>query len=233
MVKPLMMHCRASHTVDMACMVQNLPRVLYPSGRKTAHRGVAARCRVASGKTCLQAARPSGKNPRRATTARQSPLLPQTPPPCTQGPSTANGSISGEFYAPAGGGITAGVDDGHPFVTGRVGFGLGGGIAYSPSGGLPITLANPNASGKIFSATGKGGFGIGIPGTPLKISLNFEFGVAYDSNSGFGVVKNFDPEYGLAAESGLHADLSGGGQVSFYSGSPTVYTGHGTCRAHY
>lgn len=76
------MHCRASHTVDMACIVQNLPRVLYPSGRKTAHQGAPARCRGASGKTRLQAARPSGKNPRRATTAPQSPLLPQTTP-CT------------------------------------------------------------------------------------------------------------------------------------------------------
>jgi hypothetical protein len=80
MVKPLMMHCRASHTVDMVCIVQNLPRVLYPSGRKTAHRGVAARRHSASGKTRLQAMMPSGKNPRRATTARQTHLLPQTNP---------------------------------------------------------------------------------------------------------------------------------------------------------
>ncbi len=80
MVKPLMMHCRASHTVDMACNVQNLPRALCPSGRKTAHRGLAARHRGASGKTRVQAMMPSGKNPRRATTARQSPLLPQTTP---------------------------------------------------------------------------------------------------------------------------------------------------------
>jgi hypothetical protein len=89
MVKPLMMHCRASHTVDMACIVQNLPRVLYPSGRKTAYRGVPARCRGASGKTRLQAARPSGKNPRRATTPRQGPLLPQTTP--VHGPWTYGG----------------------------------------------------------------------------------------------------------------------------------------------
>ncbi len=80
MVKPLMTHCRASHTVDMACIVQNLPRVLYPSGRKTAHRGAPARCRGASGKTRLQAAMPAGKNPHRATMPRQSPLLPQTTP---------------------------------------------------------------------------------------------------------------------------------------------------------
>ncbi len=77
-VNPLMMHCRASHTVDMACIVQNLPRVLCPSGRKTAHRGAPGQCRGASGKTRLQAMMPSGKNPRRATTARQTHLLPQT-----------------------------------------------------------------------------------------------------------------------------------------------------------
>jgi len=78
MVKPLMMHCRASHTVDMACIVQNLPLVLYPSGRKTAHRGTPARCQSAPGKTRLQTMMPSGKNLRRATTARQTHLLPQT-----------------------------------------------------------------------------------------------------------------------------------------------------------
>jgi hypothetical protein len=83
MVKPLMMHCRASHTVDMACIVQNLPLVLYPSGRKTAHRGTPARCQSAPGKTRLQTMMPSGKNLRRATTARQTHLLPQTTPQTT------------------------------------------------------------------------------------------------------------------------------------------------------
>jgi hypothetical protein len=78
MVKPLMMHCRASHTVPMLCIVENPSRKLNPLMGKTVHRGVAARCRGASEKTRLQAMMPSGKNARRATTARQSPLLPQT-----------------------------------------------------------------------------------------------------------------------------------------------------------
>jgi hypothetical protein len=78
MVKPLMMHCRASHTVPMLCVAENLSRAPSLSWPKSAHRGVAGRCRGASGKTRLQAMMPSGKNPRRATTARQTHLLPQT-----------------------------------------------------------------------------------------------------------------------------------------------------------
>jgi hypothetical protein len=95
-VKPLMMHCRASHTVDMACIVQNLPLVLYPSGRKTAHRGTPARCQSAPGKTRLQTMMPSGKNLRRATTARQTHLLPQTKPPCGDAAFTAQLSVGAD-----------------------------------------------------------------------------------------------------------------------------------------
>jgi hypothetical protein len=64
----------------MLCIAENPSRKPHPLKGKTAHRGAAGRCRGASEKTRLQAARPSGKSPRRATTARQSPLLPQTHP---------------------------------------------------------------------------------------------------------------------------------------------------------
>jgi hypothetical protein len=77
MEKPLMMRCRASHTAGMACVAENLSWASSPSGRKTAHRGVAAGYRGASGKTRVQDPMPSGKNTRRATIPRQSPLLPQ------------------------------------------------------------------------------------------------------------------------------------------------------------
>ncbi len=95
-MKPLMMHCRASHTVPMLCIAENPSRKLHLLKGKTAHRGVAARHRSASGKTRLQAARPSGKNPRRATTARQSPLLPQTDPCPGSGP-TVGPASNGEY----------------------------------------------------------------------------------------------------------------------------------------
>lgn len=85
----------------------------------------------------------------------------------------------------------------------------------------------------MLAVTVQAGVAVGVPGTPLAVSLNLDFGVAYDSNSGFGWVHNIDPEAGLSAESGVHADASVGGQVSVYTSSPTVYTGAGTCRAHY
>lgn len=112
---------------------------------------------------------------------------PQGAPPCTEGPSTATGSVAAQGYAGAGGGETAGIDEGHPFSTTRVGFGLGGGASYNPRGGLPITPANPNVGGNQRSATLQLGFGFGMG--PLAFSINADFGVAYDSNSGFGWVR--------------------------------------------
>ena len=116
MVKPLMMHCRASHTVPMLRIAENSSRKLYPLKGKTAHRDVAARCHSASGKTRLQAARPSGKNPRRSTPARQSPLLPQTIP-CSAANSSGNGLIVQLAYTDAHSsfGITV-PDASHTFV---------------------------------------------------------------------------------------------------------------------
>jgi hypothetical protein len=50
------------------------------SGRKNAHRGLAACRRAASGKSCSQALAASGKTPRLPTTARRSHLLQQSNP---------------------------------------------------------------------------------------------------------------------------------------------------------
>ncbi|MBS0398649.1 MAG: RHS repeat-associated core domain-containing protein, partial [Proteobacteria bacterium] len=156
---------------------------------------------------------------------------PKRTPPCTEGPSTATGGVSVQGYSGAGGGETAGIDEGHPFSTTRVGFGFGGGASYNPHGGLPITPANPNFAGNQRSVTFQFGFGFGLG--PFAFSINADFGVAYDSNSGFGWVHSIDPEVGPAAESGFHGDASFGGQVSVYGSAPQVYLGGGTCRAHY
>lgn len=59
------------------------PRRSRPSGRKNAHRGVAARCGAASGKSRSQARAASGKNRYSPTTARRVHLLPQSNPPKT------------------------------------------------------------------------------------------------------------------------------------------------------
>jgi hypothetical protein len=54
------------------------PRRPRPSGRKNAHRGLAACQRTASGQPCSQAPIASGKNRRSPTTARRSHLLQQS-----------------------------------------------------------------------------------------------------------------------------------------------------------
>jgi hypothetical protein len=95
MVKPLMMHCRASHTVPMLCIAENPSRKLHPLMGKTAHRGLPGLCNNASAAPRSQVLNASGKNSRRATTARQSPLLPQTTkPPCN----TAGNAPSPQQY---------------------------------------------------------------------------------------------------------------------------------------
>jgi hypothetical protein len=91
MVKPLMMHCRASHTVPMLCIAENPSRKLHPLKGKTAHRGLPRLCNNASAAPRSQVLNASGKNSRRATTARQSPLLPQTTKPK---PNTSCSSLS-------------------------------------------------------------------------------------------------------------------------------------------
>jgi hypothetical protein len=53
-------------------------------------------------------------------------------PPCNYGPSTASGAVTAGAYTPIGGGsVTTGLDDGHAFVTGRVGYGWGVGVSYN------------------------------------------------------------------------------------------------------
>ena len=62
------------------------PRRSRPSGRKNAHRGLAACRRAASGKSRSQALIASGKTPRSPTTARRSHLLQQSNPAQTDYP---------------------------------------------------------------------------------------------------------------------------------------------------
>jgi hypothetical protein len=164
MVKPLMMHCRASHTVPMLCIAENPSRKPHPLKGKTAHRGAQARCRGASGKPRLQAMMPSGKNPRRSTTARQSPLLPQTQ--CTRGSNTGGQVITGGFTVP----LTA--------VGAVVGFAVGGPI------GAVVGAAIGSEFG--FGATGSyvpstGNFYVGVTGTVSPLQLGRSSVSASDS----------------------------------------------------
>jgi RHS repeat-associated protein len=154
-------------------------------------------------------------------------------PPCAYGPSTASGAITGGGYPRGGGEVTAGLDNGNGFVTGRVGFGGGGGLSYNPKGGIPIAPSNRNIGGVILGVTGKYDLAVGIPGTPVAFSIGIEFGPAYSNRDGFGWIADIDGEYGLPAEKGFRHTWSIGGQITSYSKPHTTITSKGTCRAHY
>src|SRR6185312_2124978 len=64
--------------LNMLPLAPTAPRRLWPSGRKNAHRGLAACRRTASGELCSQALIAPGKTRRSPTTARRSHLLQQS-----------------------------------------------------------------------------------------------------------------------------------------------------------
>jgi hypothetical protein len=155
------------------------------------------------------------------------------PPPCEYGLSTASGSVTAGGYAGKGGEVTAGLDNGHSFVTSRSGFGFGGGISFNPRGGMPIRPADQSTGGVISSVTMQFSLSAGVPSTTLAGSVSVEWGVAYSSRDGFGWVGNVDPAVGALADKGLRATGSAGGQITVYSAPTTTITSTETCRAHW
>jgi len=95
-----MPHAAVLSGLDAPPLAPITPRCLPPSGRKNAHRGLAACRRPASGQPCSQALIASGKNRRSSTTARRSHLLQQSNP---QNPCQSQGSApSPQQYANEG-----------------------------------------------------------------------------------------------------------------------------------
>ena len=124
-------------------------------------------------------------------------------------------SITIGGYAGAGGEITFGNDSGNRFITARVGFGLGGGVSYDPTGGIPGQEPNDRCNpGTVLAVSGKAGAGAGPAGTSLEGGAARNYS---NQESGFyggpGVEGTGDKP-----SKGLHASASFGGQVTAYSG---------------
>jgi len=128
-------------------------------------------------------------------------------------------SITIGGYYIVGGEVTIGTDDGHLFVTTRVGFGIGGGVDVDPDGGIPgITKATGCAGGFVLSASVKGDLGFG----PLW-NGGFEAGAF---NNVIANVQNFYGEghagtVDLSKEAfllneGFHGSISIGAQTTLY-----------------
>jgi uncharacterized protein RhaS with RHS repeats len=125
-------------------------------------------------------------------------------------------SVTGEFYAPYGGGVMFGQNpNGNWFLTFRGGIGLGGGISYDPNGTSPGygSIAGP-ACGVNVGAFGDAGLGLGP----------FAAGVSGEEGAQFGTQNEIIPYYpyvsagtyyGLDMGWRLRAGGSVGGQITF------------------
>jgi RHS repeat-associated protein len=114
-------------------------------------------------------------------------------------------------YLGAGAEVTIGSDDGHGFITARVGFGIGGGASFDPHGGLPGgTDATGCRGGSVISASVRADAGFG------PLGGQFEGGV--DRNLTSQIIGGFTDKGGaLSAEhEGARVAISGGVQVTLY-----------------
>ena len=183
------------------------PRRSRPSGRKNAHRGLAACRRAASGKSRSQARAASGKTPRLPTTARRSHLLPQKN---TQKPTKASlvcqalqSAAAGHAAITADGGAsedglasTVHVSVGPGSVNIFLGAGLGGGGEAGITVGPEVGTSTQSTVGFRTYVTVGAGNGIGVTAT-VTAGTN-----GASANLGFGFVR------GLLAESGGGIDIN-------------------------
>lgn len=123
-------------------------------------------------------------------------------------------SVTFGGYLGVGGQVTFGRDNGNGFLTGRFGFGLGGGITYNPTGGIPGPAPLDRSSGgAVLSCSAKGNFNAG----PLSASL--EKGVARNYSNGESAFYGGASASARDRFSGLGATGSLGGQITIYSGN--------------
>ena len=88
-------------------------------------------------------------------------------------------SITFGAYAGPGAQITFGRSNGPGFMTGRVGFGAGGGFSFNPGGGVPgETPRDPSRGSFVAACTAKASFNTG----PIQAGL--EEGAARNFNNG-------------------------------------------------
>ncbi len=138
-------------------------------------------------------------------------------------------SISVGYYGPWGGEVIFGRDpiSGGGFLTGRFGFGVGGGIQWSKSGGRPGARAEECDTGGI----GIGGYGdIGGNIGPLNAALTSNAGVNFNNRGGANTYGElFTPTWSIGDSWGIKAAAAVGGELTLYSPKDPLNPGCG-CR---
>ena len=160
-----MSHAAAPSGLDGRPLAPIALRQSPPSGRKNAHRGLAACRRTASGQPCSQVLTASGKNRRSPTTARRSHLLQQTnqcgvPSALPHGVGiSAGGGAEAGLPKALGAGANGAVGAGE-FYSSTTGFSHGGfaeGGATAYAGNLAVGApAQTSAPGVALASVGAG-----------------------------------------------------------------------------
>jgi RHS repeat-associated protein len=164
--------------------------------------------------------------------ARMPPMLqgeaPEEPPPCTEGAdeSSWSGRVGGYFGV--GLEVIFGKDQGNFFGTLRVGFGVGGGVSWSPTGTIPgAAPIDRNSSGFVLSDSARASFSYGTLGT--SIEGGFARNYSNEESTSYGGV---GASARGAAGRGASAGASIAAQATYYRPRTVQYTSQGTCRAH-
>jgi len=129
-------------------------------------------------------------------------------------------SFSLDAYSGWGGGMSFGYDTEtcQPFVTGRVGAGLGGGIGFNPTAGRPGNKsAGGSGSGFTFGQFVQGNVGVGVAGRGIGIGAEADVGRDYGSKKGYAGPDS-SPQFGYSSggKTGASAGISGGFEFGYY-----------------
>ena len=122
-------------------------------------------------------------------------------------------SVTFGGYAGPGFEITFGSDNDTPFVTGRIGLGIGGGITWDKNGGIPGPSIKDTCKGVVLSASVAGNFTAG------PYSTNVEVGDARNYTTG---ESSF---YGTKSATGLSSTIRGFGGTISIGAQGTYYGG--------
>jgi len=148
----------------------------------------------------------------------------KTTPPCRTEEDRDTWALTLGGYDVLGFELQFGQDQGNNFVTLRFGFGIGGGISYTPYASIPgPALENRNQDGFVLSASGQAKFAAG----PLSAKL--EGGAA--RNYAEGVSGPYGgPNFSFRNRTlGIGASGSIAGQATYYTKRTSYYANQGTC----
>ena len=124
-------------------------------------------------------------------------------------------SVTVGAYVGPGAQVSFGNDGGNGFMTLRVGFGAGGGVSYSPTGGIPGPEPQDRSQGgTVLSCSAKANFNAG------PINAYLEKGVARNYSNAESAWYGGAGFSGRDRFTGINLSGSFGGQLTIYSGKP-------------